>query len=77
MLNAIRYFVDVTTRGLRGKQTELDSDALVALGLSKREVTELLAKLSFTKSVPNFDLDLSTAKSAAYFERRNPDNVSL
>jgi hypothetical protein len=45
---------------------KLDAGGLEKLGLAKREARELLDKLGAT-DVPDFELDLSKAKSAEFF----------
>jgi hypothetical protein len=47
----------------------LAREALLEKGLSGRELDELLAKLR-PAEVPDFELDLSTAKTAEYFAER-------
>jgi hypothetical protein len=54
-----------TTPGAAG----LDKAALAARGLSVREIDELLIKLS-PAAVPDFELDVSKAKSGAHFAER-------
>jgi thymidylate synthase (FAD) len=76
-LDALRALVVPDGQGIRpagggisaGPEGSLDRQALAAKGLSSREIDELLAKLA-PRSVPNFDLDLSRAKSAAHFAER-------
>ena len=47
----------------------LDPEDLAKAGLSKREAEELAAKLA-PRAVVDYDLDLATAKSAAFFAER-------
>ena len=54
-----------TTPGATG----LDKAALAARGLSGREIDELLIKLG-PATVPDFELDVGSAKSAAHFAER-------
>jgi hypothetical protein len=72
-LDALRALVvaapDGQGIGARGGSGTLDRAALASGGLSNREIDELLAKLA-PASVPEFELDLSRAKSAAYFAER-------
>jgi len=66
-LNALRKLVTPTTDGLTAKNGAAVSAAdFEGLGLSKREVRELLQKLADTE-VRDFELDLSKAKPAEYF----------
>jgi thymidylate synthase (FAD) len=58
-----------TGQGVRGTDVTLDRGALLAHGLSTREADELLVKLS-PRPVPDFELDLSAAKSGAFFAER-------
>jgi thymidylate synthase (FAD) len=58
-----------TGQGLRGTDGALDRAALLAHALSTREADELLVKLS-PRAVPNFELDLASAKSGAFFAER-------
>ena len=51
---------------VRAQLSQLDSKALAELGLSTREITELFSKLS-PKGVPDFELDLASARSAETF----------
>ena len=44
------------------------------LGLSPRENEALLKKLSLTPTIPDYTLDLSTAKESDYFEKLIADN---
>jgi thymidylate synthase (FAD) len=55
--------------GLRAREARLDRQELLDKGLSGREVDELLAKLHPTDP-PDFELDLSQAKSAESFAER-------
>lgn len=43
---------------------------MLEMGLGEREVTEFLSKVGNYGDVPNFDLDLSLAKSASFFEEK-------
>ena len=68
-LEAIRRLVATDDDGLKSKDGSLDSAALSEMGLSKRELRELVAKLQ-PREVPDFELDLSQAKSSSYFAER-------
>jgi len=61
-LDALRALVTADEGGLRGRDGRLGSDDLAERGLSKREIDELVRKLS-ERAVPRFELDLSKAKS--------------
>jgi thymidylate synthase ThyX len=65
-LDALRKLVAVEGGGLRGLGGALSAAELDGLGLAKREIVELLAKLE-PRSTPDFELDLSRAKSAEWF----------
>jgi thymidylate synthase (FAD) len=69
-LSAIRALVGVGSDGLTGSGARLDRAALEAHGLAKREVDELLAKLAPAPAPPDFELDLSQARSAEHFAER-------
>jgi thymidylate synthase (FAD) len=69
-LSAIRALVGVDGDGLQGKAARLDRAALEGHGLAKREVDELLAKLVAPPAVPDFELDLSKARSGEHFAER-------
>jgi hypothetical protein len=47
----------------------VSKEQLTEAGLSPREVTEWLLKLA-PKPVPDFELDLASAKTGAYFAER-------
>jgi hypothetical protein len=55
--------------GLRVREAALTREALLDKGLSTRELDELLAKLRPAEA-PDFELDLTQAKSAEYFAER-------
>jgi thymidylate synthase (FAD) len=69
-LLALKKLVAQEGSGLAARGSgKLDAEGLAELGLSKREVAELLAKLSESE-VPDFELDVSRATTAdAYRER--------
>jgi thymidylate synthase (FAD) len=69
-LEILRGLVAPTEEGgLRAHEAGLGKQALLDQGLSGREVEELLAKLRPAEA-PDFELDLSQAKSADYFAER-------
>src|SRR5262249_18252084 len=69
-LGALRRLVAVSGGGLAARAgAQLARDELGALGLSKREIDELVAKVAAEPSTESFDLDLATARPAADFER--------
>jgi thymidylate synthase (FAD) len=68
-LDALRSLVRVEQEGLTAGSGRLDKAALAGVGLSGREVTELLEKLS-PKPVPDFELDLSRAVPPETFAER-------
>jgi thymidylate synthase (FAD) len=69
-LDALRSLVSVEGDGLAAKAgAKLDAAGLEKLGLAKREARDLLDKLT-TREVPDFELDLSTAKPAEFFAER-------
>jgi thymidylate synthase (FAD) len=65
-LAALRKLVQVKDGGLSATPGALSAAELGQLGLAKREISELLDKLA-PSSVPDFELDLSRAKSAEWF----------
>jgi len=70
-LSALRALVGVDGDGLAGKGGRLDRAALEGHGLAKREIDELLAKLApAPAAVPDFELDLGSARSAEHFAER-------
>jgi thymidylate synthase (FAD) len=69
-LEALRRLVSAGAGGLRSRDgARLDDKALAELGLSKRELEELYAKLDSAKA-PDFELDLSRAVSGEAFAER-------
>ncbi|MBK8999116.1 MAG: FAD-dependent thymidylate synthase [Myxococcales bacterium] len=68
-LEALRKLVSAKPDGLSATGASLDTPALEALGLSKREQAELIEKLSPMER-PDFELDLSQAKPPAHFAER-------
>jgi hypothetical protein len=69
-LAALRTLVRVEGEGLAASGARLDRPALEGHGLAKREVDDLLAKLSAAPAVPDFELDLSRARPPEYFAER-------
>ncbi|MEN9577650.1 MAG: thymidylate synthase [Pseudomonadota bacterium] len=67
-LDALRRLVTPSDGGLSGAG-QLGPEALAEGGLSPREARELIAKLA-PKEVPDFELDLSQARSAETFAER-------
>jgi thymidylate synthase (FAD) len=55
--------------GLRAREAALTKEELLDTGLSGREIDELLAKLRPVEA-PDFELDLSQARSAEHFAER-------
>jgi len=69
-LEALRRVVDVAGRDLIARPGARVPEAeLARLGLSKREVDELLVKLAPAPTLEDFELDLSTARPPEYFAR--------
>jgi thymidylate synthase (FAD) len=66
-LDVLRSLLRPTGDGLAAEARALSRAEMVARGLSGREVEELLSALA-RADVPDFELDLSRAKPAAYFE---------
>jgi thymidylate synthase (FAD) len=68
-LAALRRLVAVEGDGLVARDAALPASELAALGLSKREADELLAKLATAPATEDFDLDPRAARSAEDFAR--------
>jgi thymidylate synthase (FAD) len=68
-LAALRRLVRVRDGGIEGVAERLTEAELEKLGLAKREVEELLAKLAAVPATPDFALDLSRARSPEAFAR--------
>ncbi|HMJ14283.1 MAG TPA: FAD-dependent thymidylate synthase, partial [Polyangiaceae bacterium] len=69
-LDALRKLVSVEGGGLRARAGQgLEAGALEELGLARREVDELLNKLLRT-DVPDFSLDVASARPAEEFSER-------
>ena len=64
-----RWSASTATR-LQGKSARLDRAALEGHGLAKREIDELLGKLAPPPAVPDFELDVASARSAEHFAER-------
>jgi len=64
---AIQSLVTVDEECIRGVSSTIDKPDLLKLGLSDREIKELLAKLAIATGTPDFELDLSRGKSAEQF----------
>jgi hypothetical protein len=69
-LSAIRALVGIEGDGLQGKSARLDRAALEGHGLAKREIDELYAKLAPPPAVPDFELDLASARTGEHFAER-------
>jgi thymidylate synthase (FAD) len=76
-LDAIRALVHVAADGdgLRASGGALANAALAERGLSKREIEELVVKLTPARAVPDFELDVAAARSAEHFAARFADAV--
>jgi thymidylate synthase (FAD) len=75
-MEAVRRLVRVAGRDLEARpQVRIAANDLAALGLSKREVEELLAKLDAPPSVEDFELDLGAARPAEHFARQMEEAV--
>ena len=68
-LEALRSLVSASGEHLEARERSLDTGALEAHGLSKREIAELVEKLQPTER-PDFELDMSRAVSAEIFAER-------
>jgi thymidylate synthase (FAD) len=69
-LEALRALVRPEGGGLRAAGGALDAAALAERGLSKREVDELLGKLTTPPARPDFGLDPAQARTAEHFAQR-------
>jgi thymidylate synthase (FAD) len=65
-LDALRKLVQVEDGGLSAQAGSLSPAELDGLGLAKREIVELLQKLE-PKATPDYELDVTRAKSAEWF----------
>ena len=68
-LGALRRLVRVAGGGLEARGARVSAAELEELGLSKREIEELLAKLSPAAPPEDFTLDLAEARPAEHFAR--------
>jgi len=68
-LDALRRLVGVAGGGLEARPGRVTPEELARLGLSKREVDELLAKIGDARDDEDFDLDLTAARPAEHFAR--------
>jgi thymidylate synthase (FAD) len=74
-LDALRRMIAVDKSALAARDaTRLDEPALAELGLSKREINELFAKLA-PAGVPDYELDLSAAVAGQKFAERFAEAV--
>jgi thymidylate synthase (FAD) len=69
-LDAIRSLVKVEGESLVASAGRVEAGELAERGLAKREVAELIAKLTPRPSVPDFELDRASARSADHFAER-------
>jgi len=69
-LDALGRLIEVREDRLCGRNLEVDEKAMRSVGLSAREISELLDKLRPKKRVTDFDLDMRTARTAEYFESK-------
>jgi thymidylate synthase (FAD) len=69
-LEAVRRLVRAADGGLVGNAERVGPEALAGLGLSTREIDELLAKLAPAAAPEDLTLDVSTARSAEWFAQR-------
>src|SRR5260221_8431866 len=74
-LEAIRALIAVDGGGVRAPGGALAKEALAERGLSRREIEELLVKLVPPRAVPDFELDVASAKPAEHFAARFADAV--
>ena len=75
-LDAVRSLIAVAPDGgVRATGGELSKEALLERGLSKREIEELVVKLTPPRAVPDFALDVADAKPAEHFAARFADAV--
>jgi thymidylate synthase (FAD) len=68
-LDALRALVHAPEDGIEGQGRRLGREALGSFGLSSREIDEFLSTLS-RSDVPDFELDLASARPAAHFAER-------
>ncbi len=68
-LEALRRLVSASAEGITAKGAALGGAELAELGLSRREIAELVEKLA-PKPVPSFELDLNVALPPEVFAER-------
>jgi thymidylate synthase (FAD) len=73
-LDVLRSLIRGADDGVAADPARLSRVDMEAKGLSRREIDELLAVLG-RRDVPDFELDLSQAQSAAYFEQKAAEAV--
>jgi thymidylate synthase (FAD) len=69
-LESLRELVRVDADGLSATAGRLDRPALEKHGLARREIDELYAKLVAPAPLPDFGLDVASARSAEHFAER-------
>jgi thymidylate synthase (FAD) len=69
-LESLRELVRVDADGLSATTGRLDRPALEKHGLARREIDELYAKLVAPAPLPDFGLDVASARSAEHFAER-------
>jgi thymidylate synthase (FAD) len=69
-LESLRELVRVDADGLAAGGGRLDRTALEAHGLARREIDELFEKLAPPAPLPDFGLDVASARSAEHFAER-------
>jgi thymidylate synthase (FAD) len=69
-IETLRDLVKVDGDGLAGTGGRLDRAALERHGLARREIDELFAKLAPAPPLPDFSLDVGSARSAEHFAER-------
>lgn len=74
-LEALRRVVEATPESLTARgNVQLSANELVELGLSRREIAELVRKLQPTEK-PDFELDLALARTPESFSQRFDEAV--
>jgi hypothetical protein len=74
-LDVVRAFLEPDAGGgLAGRAGVRTREALIEGGLAPRELEELRSKLG-PRPVPDFELDINSAKSPEYFAARFADAV--
>ncbi len=74
-LDVVRRLIRAESGGVRSTAGQVSAEELAGAGLSGREVSELLAKLE-PQATPDFELDLSQAKSAEHYQQLFSEAVS-